>query len=130
MTGGGNDILMTGLSADCANGGTQCQMQLNAIGMGLANLWKQMATDGVQDVIHIMYSASAGGGLKDPQANMVGLSKICDAVPPPLHCHLLNTDALVTKSDLMADGIHPSAAACDRIAQAVIDMMKMQGMRR
>ena len=67
--------------------------------------------------------------MKDPAANEKGLAGICDAVPAPLRCHLLNTDALVNH-DLMADGIHPSAAACDRIAKAVIDMMQSQGMRR
>jgi hypothetical protein len=129
MTAGGNDVLLTGLSADCAAGGTTCQMTLNNIGAALGNLWNQMGMDGVTDVVHIMYSAAAGGGLKDPAANMAGLQKICDAVPQPMHCHLLNTDMLVG-SDLMADGIHPSAAACDRVAQAVTAMMQMYGMRR
>jgi hypothetical protein len=129
MTAGGNDVLLTGLSADCANGGTTCQMQLNTIGMALAQLWAQMSTDGVTDVVHIEYSRYAGGGVKDPAANEMGLQQICDAVPQPMHCHLLNTDTLVGM-DLMADGIHPSAAACDRVAKAVTDMMQTDGMRR
>jgi hypothetical protein len=129
MTGGGNDVLLTGLSSDCAAGGMACQMQLNAIGMALGQLWGQMSMDGVTDVVHIMYAASAGQGVKDPAANQAGLQTICDAVPQPMHCHLLNTDTLVG-TDLMADGIHPSAAACDRVAQAVIAMMQMYGMRR
>jgi hypothetical protein len=130
MTGGGNDVLETGMSADCATGGPNCAMTLTKIGAALATLWMQMAADGVQDVIHIEYSKYSGGGLKDPAANEMALQKICSAVPAPLHCHLLNTDAMVTKSDLMADGIHPSAAACDRVAMAVMDMMVAQGMRR
>jgi hypothetical protein len=129
MTGGGNDVLLTGLQADCAAGGTACQQQLVKIGQGLAALWKQMSADGVQDVIHIEYASTAGAGLKDPQANKAGLAALCAAVPPPLRCHLLDTDQLVMH-DLMPDGIHPSAAACDRIAQATIDLMKSEGMRR
>jgi hypothetical protein len=129
MTAGGNDVLLTGLSSDCASGGTACQMQLNAIAMALGQLWGQMGMDGVTDVVHIMYSSSAGMGLKDPVANMALIQTYCDAVPQPMHCHLLNTDQLVG-SDLMADGIHPSAAACDRVAKAVTDMMQMYGMRR
>jgi len=76
-----------------------------------------------------MYSRYAGGGLKDPAANQALIQTYCDAVPQPMHCHLLNTDMIVGK-DLMADGIHPSAAACDRVAQAVTSMMQMDGMRR
>lgn len=129
MTAGGNDVLLTGLSSDCAAGGTTCQMKLNAIGMALGQLWDQMGKDGVTDVVHIMYAASAGGGLKDPAANQALIQTYCDAVPQPMHCHLLNTDMIVGK-DLMADGIHPSAAACDRVAQAVTSMMQMYGMRR
>ena len=129
MTAGGNDVLLTGLSADCAAGGATCQMTLNSIAMSLGQLWNQMGMDGVTDVVHILYSSAAGGGLKDPAANEALIQTYCDAVPQPMHCHLLNTDMLVG-SDLMADGIHPSAAACDRVAQAVTDMMQMYGMRR
>jgi hypothetical protein len=130
MTGGGNDVILTGMSADCAAGGANCQMTLNKIGAELATLWQQMSADGVQDVIHIEYSAAAGAGLKDPAANERALQTVCSNVPLPMHCHLLNTDAFVTKADLMADGIHPSAAACDRIAMAVMNMMVAGGMRR
>ena len=129
MTAGGNDVLLTGLSADCTAGGTTCQMTLNKIAMALGQLWDQMGKDGVTDVVHIMYSRYAGGGLKDPAANQALIQTYCDAVPQPMHCHLLNTDMIVGK-DLMADGIHPSAAACDRVAQAVTSMMQMDGMRR
>jgi hypothetical protein len=129
MTAGGNDVLETGLSADCAAGGSTCASQLAAIGAALKQLWGQMSMDGVTDVVHIEYSRYSGGGLKDPAANEMALQSICDAVPQPMHCHLLNTDMLVGM-DLMADGIHPSAAACDRVAQAVTDMMKADGMRR
>ena len=65
MTGGGNDILINGLSADCAAGGEQCAAQLDKIGEGLRALWQQMADDGVRDVIHIQYSSDAGSGVKD-----------------------------------------------------------------
>jgi hypothetical protein len=130
MTGGGNDVILTGMSADCAAGGSNCQMTLTKIGAALATLWKQMSADGVQDVIHIEYAAVAGAGLKDPAANERALQTICNSVPLPIHCHLLNTDPYVMKTDLMADGIHPSGAACDRIAMAVMNMMVAGGMRR
>jgi len=130
MTGGGNDVVLTGMSADCAAGGATCAMTLTNIAVALSKLWKQMSADGVMDVIHIEYAAVAGAGLKDPAANERALQSVCNMVPLPMHCHLLNTDAYVAKTDLMADGIHPSGAACDRIATAVMNMMVAGGMRR
>jgi hypothetical protein len=127
MTGGGNDVLLTGLSQDCANGGERCTAQLIKIGEGLAALWKQMSADGVQDVVHVLYSSDAGSGVKTDAG--AGIKKLCDSVPPPLRCHLLPTDDLVNGS-LRADGIHPSNAAYDRIGKAVYDLMVAKGMRR
>jgi lysophospholipase L1-like esterase len=127
MTGGGNDVLLTGLSQDCANGGERCTAQLIKIGEGLAALWKQMSADGVQDVVHVLYSSDAGAGVKTDAG--AGIKKLCDSVPPPLRCHLLPTDDLVNGS-LRADGVHPSNAAYDRIGKAVYDLMVAKGMRR
>ncbi|MET0341848.1 MAG: SGNH/GDSL hydrolase family protein [Polyangiales bacterium] len=127
MTGGGNDILITGLSADCAAGGTKCAEQLDKIGEGLRALWTQMASDGVRDVIHIQYSTDAGSGVKDGAARNALLSELCASMTP-IRCHLLPTDDLV-KGDL-PDTIHPSPAAYDRIGAAVIALMEAKGMRR
>jgi hypothetical protein len=43
-------------------------------------------------------------------------------------CHSLATTDLVMGQ--LVDGIHPSGAAHDRIAAALLDMMEMGGMRR
>ena len=127
MTGGGNDILITGLSADCAAGGEKCAAQLDKIGVGLKDLWTQMAKDGVRDVIHIQYSSDAGSGVKDSAARNAGLAELCASMTP-IRCHLLPTDDLV-KGELL-DGIHPTPAANDRIANAIIALMAEKGMRR
>jgi hypothetical protein len=84
-----------------------------------------MAADGVQDVIHILYSKDAGSGVAIDVAG--GLKTICDSAP--LRCHLFPTDTLVN-GDLRADGIHPSNAAYDRIGKGVHDTMVAKGMRR
>ena len=128
MTGGGNDVLMTGLQSDCARGGTRCKEQLAKIGQALADLWAQMGRDGVKDVIHILYSSDAGSGVKEGAANNQGLADLCKKASP-VRCHLLPTDDLV-RGDLRLDGIHPSNAAYDRIGRAVYQLMEREGMRR
>ena len=129
MTGGGNDILQTGLSAECGMGGPRCAPQLMKIGDGLAALWKQMGQDGVKDVVHIMYAAIAGDGVKDAEANNKALADLC-AAATPVRCHLLNTDMLIPTEGDLRDGIHPKAAGYDRIGKAVFDLMVKEGMRR
>lgn len=131
MTGGGNDIIQNAtLKADCDKGGPMCAAQLEKIGMALTDLWAQMSKDGVQDVIHVMYSSSAGTAMFDRMANNQKLAEACAAVPPPMRCHLLNTDALITKADMRSDGIHPSDPGYDKIGKAVWDLMVKEGMRR
>ena len=129
MTGGGNDILQTGLSAECGMGGPRCDPQLMKIGEGLAALWKQMGEDGVQDVVHVMYAAVAGDGLKDQETNNMMLAALC-AAATPVRCHLLNTDALIPTEADLRDGIHPTDAGYDRIGKAVYELMTKEGMRR
>jgi hypothetical protein len=131
MTGGGNDIIQnSALKTDCMQGGTMCDAQVEKIRMALSDLWKQMSADGVQDVVHVMYSASAGSGVKNGQTHNMKMAEVCAAVPAPLHCHLLNTDALIGPSDMRSDGIHPTDPGFDKIGKAVFDLMQEKGMRR
>ena len=32
--------------------------------------------------------------------------------------------------ELMVDGIHPTMAACDKLATGIVDLMEKEGMRR
>jgi lysophospholipase L1-like esterase len=131
MTGGGNDIIQDAATeADCASGGAMCTARLEAIGKALDDMWKQMSKDGVQDVVHVMYSKSAGKPIKDREANNQKLAEQCANVPPPLRCHLLNTDALIGPGDMRSDGIHPNDAGYDKIGKAVFELMVKEGMRR
>jgi hypothetical protein len=105
-------------------------MTLGKIGTTLAGLWKKMADAGVQDIVYVLYAKAANSGrLKEPEKNNAALEKLCGQLPPPARCFTLNTDDLV-KSDLAIDGIHPLAAANDRVAKALMDLMMKEGMRR
>jgi hypothetical protein len=131
MTAGGNDVIQNAtLKADCMSGGTACEAQVDKIRMALSDLWKQMSTDGVQDVIHVMYSASAGSGVKNRDAHNKKMAEVCAAVPAPLRCHLLNTDMLIGPSEMRGDGIHPTDPGYDKIGKAVFELMTEKGMRR
>jgi hypothetical protein len=131
MTGGGNDIIMNStLKSDCMQGGTMCDAQVEKIRTALNDMWKQMSADGVQDVIHVMYSSSAGSGVKNRDAHNMRMAEVCAAVPAPLRCHLLNTDMLIGPSDMRSDGIHPTDSGYDKIGKAVFALMEMKGMRR
>jgi hypothetical protein len=131
MTGGGNDIIQNStLKTDCMQGGAMCDAQVEKIRTALSELWKQMSTDGVQDVIHVMYSGSAGSGVKNRETHNVKMAEVCAAVPAPLHCHLLNTDMLIGPSDMRGDGIHPTDPGYDKIGKAVFELMEKEGMRR
>jgi hypothetical protein len=46
-----------------------------------------------------------------------------------IRCHTVPTTDLVAAGDTV-DGIHPTSAACDRIAEAVIAKMVAEGIRR
>jgi hypothetical protein len=129
MTGGGNDILLGGAD-DCPSGGLKCQAILDGIGIALPALWQDMSEAGVQDVIHVMYSATALANhpVKNLSALDAHLKLMCAVVPPPMRCHQLNTDALAM--DLRIDGIHPNDAGYERIGKAVFDLMTTEGMRR
>lgn len=132
MTGGGNDVILDeAMKRSCQQGGPECAMILVRVRDALQQLWARMAAGGVQDVVHIVYAKVAGDGVKDIDASNADLQRKCDAVPAPMRCHMLYTDSIVaSKSDLVADEIHPRAAANTRIAKAVVDLMVQRGMRR
>jgi hypothetical protein len=128
MTGGGNDILQSGLQADCEMNGEMCGKQVTMILDRLSQLWADMAADGVRDVVYILYATPAGKSVDFLLPDGDGALKRCAAVPAPLRCHILPTLDIVMGD--IPDGIHPSQVASDRIGQAVVDLMASKGMRR
>jgi hypothetical protein len=129
MTGGGNDIIQNStLQADCQMGGAMCKMTLDEIGDALNTLWTQMATDGVQDIVYVNYSADVGtvapslrgdGGVPTPAICMTG----------KVRCWEYDSTEAVMKQ-IAADGIHPLAAANTRMATEIYALMTNEGMRR
>ena len=129
MTGGGNDIIQVpGLQDDCDAGGEQCGEVVTDILDRLSTLWAEMASDGVQDVIYVMYSTPEGENVNFELPDGDSAEVRCENVPAPLRCHTLNTVDIVMGD--IPNGIHPSSAGFDRIAVAVYVMMEDRGMRR
>ncbi|MEY4508891.1 MAG: hypothetical protein RLZZ450_1013 [Pseudomonadota bacterium] len=85
MTGGGNDLLM--LAAGDA------MKKIDEVGVRLDKLWKQMATDGVKDVLYIEYSE---GGSNGPNVRY-GIEKVkpvCES-QTGLRCHFMLSDPII-----------------------------------
>jgi len=131
MTGGGNDVIQTpGLQADCRRNGANCAALLKRIGETLGALWKKMGDAGVQDVLYVGYSESAGNaGPNAPTPLKNGIAEIC-AAQTNIRCHILDTTPLVPESGLAIDGIHPLARINNRIAAAILQKLEDEGMRR
>jgi hypothetical protein len=125
MTGGGNDLLLTGMSGAGCNAG--CMSTIDKVGARLGELWKEMSADGVQDVVYFEYSR---GGTNGPAVEY-GIGKVreaCDAVPPPLRCHLIDSDTIIMME--LLDGVHPTPSGCTKLGKAGFDLMVKEGMRR
>jgi hypothetical protein len=123
MTGGGNDIMF---SNGCATK-ESCTMAVQQIADALDQLWSMMADDGVKDTIYIEYSKNAGTAPSDTRPDTAPIPKICTS--GRITCHSIDTTPMVGPNDTV-DGIHPTLAACDLIAKAVLDLMQSAGIRR
>lgn len=123
MTGGGNDLLLTGMTvAGCGSG---CMSTIDRVTQRLKEMWDEMAMDGVQDVIYVEYSR---GGTNEP-----GVSYANEVIPPvcaaaPVRCHFIDSDLIIDK--VLLDGVHPTADGCRKLGQAIYDLMIEKGMRR
>lgn len=128
MTGGGNDILQSGLQAECQMKTDACGVQVTKILDRLSQLWADMAEDGVKDVVYIFYATPQGESVDFALPDGDSARKRCENVPAPMRCHIQETLDIVMGD--IPDGIHPSAVASERIGQAVVDLMEKEGIRR
>lgn len=126
MTGGGNDLLLTGAGNDRAEAGPNTRMQIDKVADRLVELWDEMGADGVKDVVYIEYSRG-GESEKAIEYATEKIRPLCEAATPA-RCHWVDSDLYIMK--VLLDGIHPTGDGCDKIAQGVIDMMEQEGMRR
>ena len=127
MSAGGDDVFRLDRRQDCIDGGTSCAQTLMDIGGDLSELWQTMATDGVRDVVYVLFNADAGGGIADFADYADSLAQACAAAP--LRCHFVTIDDLVM-GELRLDGVHPSDAAFNRIGAAVFTSMVMERVAR
>jgi hypothetical protein len=119
MDGGGNDILQ---NPGCAPG---CAQELQAV-TEAKNFLKQMATDGVSDVVFLFYydmpSMKAGLDWMRPK-----MATECEQSPVP--CHFVDNQPLFAGMDANTytiDGIHPNTAAAHIIAKQVWERMQQE----
>lgn len=124
MTGGGNDLLLTGMTsaAGCNEG---CKSTIDKVGVRLGKLWDEMATDGVQDVVYIEYS-KGGSNADSVEYGTSKVRPVCEAAP--LRCHFVDSDTIINM--MLLDGVHPTADGCTKIGKAVFELMGQEGMRR
>jgi hypothetical protein len=117
MDGGGNDILQ---NPGCMPG---CAQEVQAV-TEAKNFFEQLAKDGVKDVVFIFYYdmpvMKAGLDWMRPK-----MAAECQQSPVP--CHFVDNQPLFAGMDASTyttDGIHPNAAAADKIAKQVWDRMQ------
>jgi hypothetical protein len=118
MDGGGNDILQ---NPGCAPG---CAEEVQAVS-DARNFLKQMAMDGVKDVVFIFYydMPSMKAGLDWMRPKM-----LAECQQSPVPCHFVDNQPLFAGKDASTyttDGIHPNKEAADIIAKQVWERMQM-----
>lgn len=124
MTGGGNDLLMLAVG--------DAKAKIDEVGIRLDELWKQMASEGVKDVLYIEYSE--GGSASDAANVRYGIEKvrpICES-QTGLRCHFMLSDPIINKQLYLGDGlnVHPTQDGCTKLGKAAFELMVSEGMRR
>jgi hypothetical protein len=110
MDGGGNDILQ---NPGCAPG---CAEEVHAVS-DARNFLKQMAMDGVKDVVFIFYydMPSMKAGLDWMRPKM-----LAECQQSPVPCHFVDNQPLFAGKDASTyttDGIHPNKEAARRLLE-------------
>jgi hypothetical protein len=140
MTGGCNDIILDffGNLLACQGAKTEadlsnaCVAALEEITVGVTALMDTMETDGVLDVIYVGYgyvtNNELGGTIE--RTKRVQTENCRDDDPTKtMRCHWVDpSQQLIGK--ISADGIHPTVAGYDTIAEMVWQRMQDEGMRR
>jgi hypothetical protein len=123
MTGGGNDLLLTGMTTGGCTAG--CMSTIDDVTQRLKEIWEEMAADGVEDVIYIEYSRGGGNAPGVNYANQV-IPPVCAAAP--VRCHFIDSDLIINME--LLDGVHPTSSGCTKLGKAAFDLMVEKGMRR
>jgi len=121
MTGGGNDLLLTGSTQ-----GGAATSQIDKVAQRLGELWAEMGKDGVKDIVYVGYSRG-GTNEKNVNEGNMKVRPVCEAVTPA-RCHFVDSDETINKQ--LRDGIHPTDAGYDALGKTVHELMVKEGMRR
>jgi hypothetical protein len=116
MDGGGNDILQNPF---CATG---CAQHVKAV-TDARNLFKQMAMDGVQDVVFVFYYDMP---LMKEGLDWMRPKMAAECQQSPVPCHFVDNQPIFAGQDASTytlEGIHPNKAASDLIAKQIWDRM-------
>jgi len=139
MDGGGNDVLVGNRSCidnQAPPQNASCVDTLDGVLSTLADLYAQMAADGVENVVYFFYPHLPGGGLggnkeltnqtidyaidREGSDNAV---TVCDNAP--LNCVFVDTRGLFPAEAVeFQDGIHPTVANTQKISGSVWQAMK------
>jgi len=120
MDGGGNDLLWGG---QCKDGPESCAQVL----MVVQALFKQMATDGVKDVVYFFYPDPMGIGasIKDAQDTLrPEMKKLCDSATDVRCIWVDQRESWEGHYDTYTeDGIHPTEAGSEASAKQIWEAM-------
>ena len=121
MTGGGNDLLLTGSTQ-----GNAASSQIDMVAKRLGEMWAQMGKDGVKDIVYVEYSRG-GTNEKNVNEGIMKVRPVCEAVTPA-RCHFVDSDETIHMQ--LRDGIHPTDAGYDALGKTIYALMEKEGMRR
>ena len=131
MDGAGNDILIPAIAGDVLHNcktqwyqfghlSSRCKNQINDLYVDAVNFLNEMDNDGVENVVYLGYYYTKNGlFLLDSMEEAIDygdlkLSQAC--ANSTANCTFVDPRAVINDSDIIIDGIHPSASGSEKLA--------------
>ena len=136
MTGGGNDVIQVpSVLSACQTFDDACKAEIDTISAAVEELMTKMADAGVEDIIYLGYYYPTLWDLSaTTDYSRTETAKTClsdGSGPAGVRCHHIDPIELEsTPIPLGIDGIHPTKAGYDRLAELVWARMQAEGVRR
>ena len=138
MNGGGNDILIPAVAFDPYDCLTQwyefgrlsqsCKSFINEIYIDGVDLLNDLAADGYTDVIYLGYYYTKNGILLVDdleEAIVYGDAKLAQACTNSVvNCTFIDPRSTIRDSDIIADGVHPSATGSRKLADLIWPVLR------
>jgi lysophospholipase L1-like esterase len=130
MNGGGNDILLPAvLSFDPYRCKTtwyrntlsdKCKALIEDVYVTGVNLLNEMDRDGVENIIYLGYYKTTGKRENLVSAVEYGVDRLTDACAnTTANCTFIESRATMLSSDVLDDGIHPTASGSQKLADLI-----------